>query len=215
MAPHVSQKPRRISQRRGSVAARRLFADALEDRRMLHVLSTGSGDGSVTVTVDGFGSFGSAVFLDDFEGAIYDPIGPTPAASTTFQSGIAIRAGGTGQRQFLTSGNIPVTVDSFVKWRIVDVKQYYVSVQGDEQRAATRLKQTISDGLQVEFGQRTVHDVVSGQRDDIMEQVRKKADQDAAHLGFGPGPIRPDGTRGYIDPAPLPPPIPRTPSPSK
>ena len=84
---------------------------------------------------------------------------------------------------FLTSGNIPVTVDSFVKWRIFDVKQYYVSVQGDEQRAATRLKQTISDGLQVEFGQRTVHDVVSGQRDDIMEEVRKKADADLRRIG--------------------------------
>jgi membrane protease subunit HflC len=84
---------------------------------------------------------------------------------------------------FLTSGNIPVTVDSFVKWRIFDVKQFYVSVQGDEQRAATRLKQTISDGLQVEFGRRTVHDVVSGQRDAIMEEVRKKADTDLRRIG--------------------------------
>jgi len=83
---------------------------------------------------------------------------------------------------FLTTGNIPVTVDSFVKWRIFDVKQYYVSV-GDEQSAARRLKQTISDGLQVEFGQRTVHDVVSGQRDDIMEEVRKKADADLRRIG--------------------------------
>ena len=84
---------------------------------------------------------------------------------------------------FLTSGNIPVTVDSFVKWRIFDVKQYYVSVQGDDLRAATRIKQTISNGLQVEFGQRTVHDVVSGQRDDIMEQVRKAADADLRRIG--------------------------------
>jgi membrane protease subunit HflC len=84
---------------------------------------------------------------------------------------------------FLTSGNIPVTVDSFVKWRIFDVKQYYVSVQGDEIRAATRLKQTISDGLQVEFGRRTVHDVVSGQRDEIMEKVRTSADADLRRIG--------------------------------
>ena len=84
---------------------------------------------------------------------------------------------------FLTSGNIPVTVDSFVKWRIFDVKQYYVSVQGDELRAATRLKQTISDGLQVEFGRRTVHDVVSGQRDKIMEKVRTSADADLRRIG--------------------------------
>jgi membrane protease subunit HflC len=56
-------------------------------------------------------------------------------------------------------------------------------VQGDEFRAAIRLKQTISDGLQAEFGRRTVHDVVSGQRDDIMEEVRKKADIDLRRIG--------------------------------
>jgi hypothetical protein len=43
----------------------------------------------------------------------------------------------------------------------------------------------------------------------IQEYSCSENNVDAAHLGFGPGPIRPDGTRGYIDPAPLPPPVPR------
>jgi membrane protease subunit HflC len=85
--------------------------------------------------------------------------------------------------RFITSEKKPVLVDSFVKWRIVDVKQYYVSVQGDEMRAATRLKQTISGGLQAEFGSRTVHDVVSGERERIMNEVREKADQDLRRIG--------------------------------
>ena len=85
--------------------------------------------------------------------------------------------------RFITSEKKPVLVDSFVKWRIVDVKQYYVSVQGDEFRAATRLKQTISGGLQAEFGSRTVHDVVSGERENIMAEVRAKADQDLRRIG--------------------------------
>ncbi|OFZ99711.1 MAG: HflC protein [Betaproteobacteria bacterium RIFCSPLOWO2_02_67_12] len=85
--------------------------------------------------------------------------------------------------RFITSEKKPVLVDSFVKWRIVDVKEYFVSVQGDELRAATRLKQTISDGLQAEFGKRTVHDVVSGERDKIMELMRDKADQDLRRIG--------------------------------
>ena len=85
--------------------------------------------------------------------------------------------------RFPTSGNKPLDVDSFVKWRITDVRLYFVSVQGDEFRATTRLKQTISDGLQAEFGQRTVHDVVSGQRDDIMEAVRIEADKDLRRIG--------------------------------
>jgi membrane protease subunit HflC len=80
--------------------------------------------------------------------------------------------------RFITSEKKPVLVDSFVKWRIVDVRQYYVSVQGDEFRATTRLKQTISGGLQNEFNKRTVHEVVSGERDKIMEEVRDKADQE-------------------------------------
>src|ERR1043165_3985987 len=45
--------------------------------------------------------------------------------------------------RFLTQGNRPVLVDSFVKWRITDVKQYNVSVGGDEFRAMTRIKQTV------------------------------------------------------------------------
>jgi membrane protease subunit HflC len=80
--------------------------------------------------------------------------------------------------RFITSEKKPVLVDSFVKWRIIDVRQYYISVQGDEFRAATRLKQTISGGLQNEFNKRTVHEVVSGERDKIMDEVRVKADQE-------------------------------------
>lgn len=85
--------------------------------------------------------------------------------------------------RFITSEKKPVLVDSYVKWRIVDTKQYYISVQGDEVRASKRLQQTITDGLQAEFGKRTVHDVVSGERDDIMELMRDKADQDARKIG--------------------------------
>src|SRR5215471_13277629 len=67
--------------------------------------------------------------------------------------------------RFLTQGNRPVLVDSFVKWRINNVRQYYVSVQGDEFRAATRIKQTVSGVLRDEFGARILHDVVSGERE--------------------------------------------------
>jgi membrane protease subunit HflC len=49
--------------------------------------------------------------------------------------------------RFLTQGNRPVLVDSFVKWRVKDVRQYYVSVQGDEFRASTRIRQTVSGTL--------------------------------------------------------------------
>ena len=85
--------------------------------------------------------------------------------------------------RFITSEKKNVLVDSFVKWRIVDPKLYYVSVAGEEARARTRLAQTVNAGLREEFGKRTVHDVVSGERDKIMEQMREKADQDARKIG--------------------------------
>jgi membrane protease subunit HflC len=85
--------------------------------------------------------------------------------------------------RFLTQGNRPVLVDSFVKWRIADVRQYYISVQGDEFRAQTRIRQTVSGALRDEFGIRTVHEVVSGERENIMARVREKVDQDLRRIG--------------------------------
>ena len=85
--------------------------------------------------------------------------------------------------RFLTTENKNVLVDSFVKWRVIDVRQYYISVGGDELRANDRLKKTVNASLRDEFGKRTVHDVVSGERDKIMELMREKVDIDAAKIG--------------------------------
>jgi modulator of FtsH protease HflC len=85
--------------------------------------------------------------------------------------------------RFLTAEKKPVLVDSFVKWRIDDVRKYYISVSGDETVAKTRLAQTVNSGLREEFGKRTVHDVVSGARDKIVADVQKKADADMRAIG--------------------------------
>lgn len=85
--------------------------------------------------------------------------------------------------RFITSEKKNVLVDSFIKWRVIDVTQYYVSVGGDETRAQIRLNQTVNDGLRAEFGKRTIHEVVSGQRDAIMNLIRTKADSDARKIG--------------------------------
>lgn len=85
--------------------------------------------------------------------------------------------------RFITSEKKNVLVDYFVKWRVANVKQYYVSVGGDEARAQIRLLQTINDALRAEFGKRTVHEVVSGERDQIMDILRKNADTDASKIG--------------------------------
>ena len=85
--------------------------------------------------------------------------------------------------RFITAEKKNVMVDSFVKWRIVDVKQYYISVGGDEIRAATRLMQTVNSSMREEFGKRTIHEVVSGEREQIMNVLRDKTDADARKIG--------------------------------
>lgn len=83
----------------------------------------------------------------------------------------------------ITAEKKNMLVDSFVKWRIVDVKQYYVSVGGDEARARTRLMQTVNSSMREEFGKRTIHEVVSGKRDELMRVIQEKTDEDARKFG--------------------------------
>jgi membrane protease subunit HflC len=85
--------------------------------------------------------------------------------------------------RFITAEKKNVMVDAFIKWRIVDVKQYYVSVGGDEVRAKTRLLQTVNSSMREEFGKRTIHEVVSGEREKIMTVLRTKTDSDARKIG--------------------------------
>jgi membrane protease subunit HflC len=87
--------------------------------------------------------------------------------------------------RFLTSENRNVLVDSFVKWRVVDVLEYYRSVRGDAAAAEARISQTVNDALRAEFAKRTVHDVVSGECDKIMSVVAEKVHQDVSRIGVG------------------------------
>jgi membrane protease subunit HflC len=85
---------------------------------------------------------------------------------------------------FLTKEKKSVIVDSYVKWRIVDLLKYYVSVGGDEQKAKDRLAQLINSGLRDEFGKRNLRDVVSGDRRKIMEILSANTDKEAVEYGI-------------------------------
>ncbi len=82
-----------------------------------------------------------------------------------------------------TSEKKPLLVDYTVLWRIIDVKQYYVSVQGDEEAARRRLTQTVRANLAEEFNKRTMSEAISSQRDQIMNSTRQRADADARTIG--------------------------------
>ena len=85
--------------------------------------------------------------------------------------------------RFITSEKKNVLVDSYIKWRITDPSKYYVSVNGDERQAERRLTQTVNDGLRAEFGKRTIQEVVSGQRSEIMGILQERADKESRLIG--------------------------------
>jgi len=86
--------------------------------------------------------------------------------------------------RFLTVEKKNVIVDSFVMWRIADVKRYYKAVAGDERNARLRIEQVIKDGMRGEFSKRTINEVVSGERDVIMEDLTKAANRQAQQIGI-------------------------------
>jgi membrane protease subunit HflC len=84
---------------------------------------------------------------------------------------------------FLTVEKKNLLVDSFVKWRITDVYLYYTKLQGSKSHTANRLAQRVNDSLRQEFGKRSVQDVVSGDRVEIMDLVRKQTNEEMEGLG--------------------------------
>lgn len=85
--------------------------------------------------------------------------------------------------RFITSEKLNVQVDSFVKWRIVDPRRFYVSVGGSELIAADRISRSLRDALNNEIAKRTVSDMISGQRDEVMAGVTAKVNEDSKQIG--------------------------------
>lgn len=83
---------------------------------------------------------------------------------------------------FYTVENKRLVVDSYIKWRIKNVDTYYRTTSGDERLAADRLSQRVADGLRNQFGRRTLHDVVSGKRDELMAELKTTINESANTL---------------------------------
>jgi len=86
--------------------------------------------------------------------------------------------------RYLTSEKKNVIVDSFVKWRIIDVANYYTATGGDALRANLRLSQIIKDGLRGEFAKRTIQEAISGERQQIMQIITEQANGQAQAFGI-------------------------------
>ncbi len=80
-------------------------------------------------------------------------------------------------RQYLTVEKKPLDVDSYIAWKIRNVDQFYRATGGDEFRAQSLLLSRVDNGLRDEFGIRTMHEVVSGQRDELMHTLRDRVNE--------------------------------------
>ena len=86
--------------------------------------------------------------------------------------------------RFITAEKKNLIVDSYVKWRIVDPRKFYVSFKGESRLAQDRLTQQIRSALQEAFTKRTGTEVVSSQREQVMQWVKQKVGEDAAQVGI-------------------------------
>jgi len=86
--------------------------------------------------------------------------------------------------RFVTSEKKDLMVDSFVKWRIIDFSTYYLRTGGSVDNARALLKQKVNNGLRTEFGNRTIKDIVSGDRDAIMQKALDSASSSREELGI-------------------------------
>lgn len=82
--------------------------------------------------------------------------------------------------RFLTLEQKALEVDSYAKWRIVDVGQFYVSTRGDVATAGSLLAERINDGLRDQIGNRNLQEVVAGERDQLMLDLTAELNETTA-----------------------------------
>jgi membrane protease subunit HflC len=108
---------------------------------------------------------------------------PAPFESVRFFDRRILTIDNPEAERFITSEKKNLLVDSYVKWRIVDPRKFFISFKGDERLAQDRLTQLVRSALNEEFTKRTVRELISDQREEVMQGIRKKVADDAADIG--------------------------------
>ncbi len=126
--------------------------------------------------------FGEIV-RDDYTPGLYFKI-PIPVWNTVKKFDARILTLESKPERFLTSEKKNVIVDSFVKWRVADVKTFYITVGGDPRQANVRLDQIIKDELRSEFGKRTIRQLISTDREVIRQLLLKTTRPAGSKLGI-------------------------------
>ncbi len=85
---------------------------------------------------------------------------------------------------YLTEEKKILVVDSFIQWRIADMKTFYVSMRGDMDIAQERIATIVKEGLRNEFGRRNMYEVISGERHTIMDDINKSSNKSVKPFGI-------------------------------
>jgi len=108
---------------------------------------------------------------------------PAPFESVRFFDRRILKIDNPEAERFITAEKKNLLVDSYVKWRIVDPRKFFISFKGDERLAQDRLTQLVRSALNEEFTKRTVRELISDQREEVMQGIRKKVADDASDIG--------------------------------
>jgi membrane protease subunit HflC len=120
------------------------------------------------------------VVRTDFEPGLYFQV---PFVNNVRKVDARVQTLDESPQRFLTSEQKNLIVDTFVKWRVENVEQYYVTVRANPREANLRLSEIVRDGLRAEFGKRTVQEVISGDRAEIMDLLTEAASLAGNSLG--------------------------------
>ncbi|WP_114636996.1 protease modulator HflC [Polynucleobacter necessarius] len=108
---------------------------------------------------------------------------PAPFESVRFFDRRILTIDNPEAERFITAEKKNLLVDSYVKWRIVDPRKFFISFKGDERLAQDRLTQLVRSALNEEFTKRTVRELISDQREEVMQGIRKKVADDVSDIG--------------------------------
>ncbi|ALT00035.1 protease modulator HflC [Lacimicrobium alkaliphilum] len=89
-----------------------------------------------------------------------------------------------GANRFVTAEKKDLIVDSYVKWRIKDFARFYLATGGFRDQAEALLRQKVNNGLRSEFGNRTIAEIVSGERSELMNKAMIQSAESAVELGI-------------------------------
>lgn len=109
---------------------------------------------------------------------------PAPFESVQFFERRILTIDTPDAERFITAEKKNLLVDSYVKWRIVEPRRFFISFHGDERMAQDRLSQLVKSALNEEFTKRTVRELISEQREQVMQNIRKKVAEEAADIGI-------------------------------